>query len=100
MATNISIKAGWNFDNSFARLPETLYSFLKPTPVSAPQLVLFNFPLAKALGLDDEALQSAAGTAVFVGKRIPEGSLPLAQGERFDIQLKVSGRTPYPRGGD
>ena len=128
MATNISIKAGWNFDNSFARLPETLYSFLKPTPVSAPQLVLFNFPLAKALGLDVEALQSAAGTAVFVGNRIPEGSLPLAQayaghqfghftmlgdgrahllgeqitpqGERFDIQLKGSGRTPYSRGGD
>ena len=90
--------------------------------------MLFNFPLAKALGLDVEALQSAAGTAVFVGNRIPEGSLPLAQayaghqfghftmlgdgrahllgeqitpqGERFDIQLKGSGRTPYSRGGD
>ena len=90
--------------------------------------MLFNFPLAKALGLDVEALQSAAGTAVFAGNRIPEGSLPLAQayaghqfghftmlgdgrahllgeqitpqGERFDIQLKGSGRTPYSRGGD
>ncbi|HZK24456.1 MAG TPA: YdiU family protein [Oscillospiraceae bacterium] len=122
------IRAGWNFDNSFARLPELFYSALKPTPVRAPQLVMLNLPLAKVLGLDAEALQSDAGIAVLAGNRIPEGALPLSQayaghqfghftmlgdgrahllgehltpqGERFDIQLKGSGRTPYSRGGD
>ncbi|MDN4071750.1 protein adenylyltransferase SelO [Fictibacillus terranigra] len=121
-------KAGWNLDNSYARLPELFFSVIEPNPVRSPQLVILNQPLAKALGLDPEALQAGEGIDVFAGNRVPEGSLPLAQayaghqfgnftrlgdgrallvgeqltpgGERFDIQLKGSGRTPYSRGGD
>lgn len=119
---------GWNFDNSYVSLPGTFYSTLHPTPVSSPNLIIFNAPLAKALGLHVQALQGSAGAAVFSGNQLPEGARPLAQayaghqfghftmlgdgralllgeqvtprGERYDIQLKGAGQTPYSRGGD
>ncbi|UJF27519.1 YdiU family protein [Planococcus sp. 107-1] len=121
-------RTGWNFDNSYARLPQAFFTKLKPHPVAAPELVLFNTPLAEELGLDGEMLQTEEGTAIFAGNEIPEGAAPLAQayaghqfgnltmlgdgravllgeqltpnGRRFDIQLKGAGRTPYSRGGD
>lgn len=122
------LEAGWNFDNSYARLPETFFSGLEPTPVRSPKLIVLNDRLAEALGLNAQALRSGESVAVFAGNRIPEGASPLAQayaghqfghftmlgdgralllGEqitpdntRVDIQLKGSGRTPYSRGGD
>ena len=122
------IATGWNLDNSYVRLPQSFYTIINPTPVRSPQLVILNQELAGNLGLDLSELQSEAGVAVLAGNRIPEGSQPLAQayaghqfghftmlgdgraillgeqitpsGERFDIQLKGSGRTPYSRGGD
>lgn len=130
MTTQIKekIETGWNLDNSYARLPELLYTRVNPTPVRSPKLVVLNHPLAASLGLSVQALQSDDGAAVFAGNQIPEGALPLAQayaghqfghftmlgdgrahllgeqitprGERFDIQLKGSGETPYSRGGD
>ncbi len=121
-------KTGWNFDNSYARLPKMFYSNIKPTPVRSPELVILNGELAASLGLNADALKGDGGAAVFAGNEIPEGAEPLAQayaghqfghftmlgdgravllgeqvspqGERFDIQLKGSGRTPYSRGGD
>jgi serine/tyrosine/threonine adenylyltransferase len=50
----MSDKIGWNLDNSYARLPESFYSRLNPTPVSSPELVILNHSLARALGLDPE----------------------------------------------
>lgn len=125
---NEIMKAGWNFDNSYARLSKSFYTILKPNPVRSPELIILNDRLAEDLGLNVEALQSNDGVAVFAGNQIPEGSVPLAQAyaghqfgyfnmlgdgramllgeqitakdERFDIQLKGSGRTPYSRGGD
>lgn len=124
----ILLETGWNFDNSYARLPEPFFSTLNPTPVRSPRRVILNERLAGSLGLNVEALRSDDGTAVLAGNLIPEGAMPLAQayaghqfghftmlgdgrahligeqitpsGERFDIQLKGSGRTPYSRGGD
>ena len=121
-------ETGWNFDNSYARLPGLFYRFLDPSPVRSPQLAVLNNPLAEALGLGADMLQSADGVAVLAGNRVPGGARPLAQayaghqfgyftmlgdgralllgeqitpgGERFDIQLKGSGRTPYSRSGD
>lgn len=123
-----AIKTGWNLDNSYARLPKSFFSSLNPTPVRLPKLIILNCPLAASLGLDIQALQSQDGVAVLAGNQIPEGALPLAQayaghqfghftmlgdgralllgeqitplGERVDIQLKGSGKTPYSRGGD
>ncbi|WP_078414838.1 protein adenylyltransferase SelO [Priestia abyssalis] len=119
---------GWNLDNSYARLPKAFFTDQHPHPVQSPKLVIFNDALAASLGLNGEALKSEDGVEVFAGNRIPEGASPLAQayaghqfgyfnmlgdgravllgeqmtpsGDRFDIQLKGPGRTPYSRGGD
>ncbi|GIQ69153.1 YdiU family protein [Xylanibacillus composti] len=122
------IRTGWQWDNSYARLPDFFYSRLNPTEVREPGLVKLNESLALSLGLNVDALRSQEGAAILAGNRIPEGAEPLAQayaghqfghftilgdgralllgeqvtpsGERMDIQLKGSGRTPYSRGGD
>jgi len=119
----------FTFDNSYARLPERFFARLAPVPVAQPRLVKFNESLAKQLGLDCDELQSPEGVAVLAGSRVPEGAAPLAMayaghqfggfvpqlgdgraillgeilgpaGERFDIHLKGSGRTPFSRDGD
>ncbi|PEJ57763.1 hypothetical protein CN692_11790 [Bacillus sp. AFS002410] len=120
--------AGWNFDNSYSKLPEFFFAIQDLNPVSSPELVVLNKPLAESLGLDVQALQNEESVNVFAGNQIPEGGLPLAQAyaghqfahfnmlgdgralllgeqitpnnERYDVQLKGSGRTPYSRGGD
>ncbi len=122
------LHAGWRFDNSYARLPQAFHSQVNPTPVAGPQLVLFNRPLAKSLGLDPDAFTGPDAGALFSGNLIPHGAEPIAQayaghqygnltrlgdgraillgeqltpsGERFDVQLKGSGPTPYSRNGD
>lgn len=121
-------EAGWNLDNSYARLPESLFTVVNPTPVQAPKLVAVNGPLADALGLNIRALRGEEEIEVLAGNRIPDGAMPIAEayaghqfghftklgdgravllgeqitpaGERYDIQLKGSGRTPYSRRGD
>jgi len=122
------MKERWNFDNSYARLPQIFFTSQNLNPVRSPKLIIFNEKLAKSLGLDSETLQGEDGVAMLAGNKIPEGAFPLAQayaghqfghftrlgdgralllgeqitplGERFDIQLKGSGRTAYSRGGD
>lgn len=122
------LEAGWNFENSYATLPQLFVSRTNPTPVISPQLVILNEKLATTLGLSSQALQSEDGIAVLAGNSIPEGAEPIAQayaghqfgnftmlgdgravllgeqitpeGDRLDIQLKGAGRTPYSRGGD
>lgn len=114
------------FDNSYARLPDRLYTRMTPVPVRAPHLIAFNASLAAELGItptDDDSM-----ARIFAGNEIPEGADPLAQayaghqfggfspqlgdgranllgealhdGRRVDIQLKGSGPTPYSRMGD
>jgi uncharacterized protein YdiU (UPF0061 family) len=117
------------FDNSYARLPDRFFARLDPVPVAEPRLVKLNEALALRLGLDPGSLASPEGLAVLAGNAVPAGAEPLAMayaghqfggfvpqlgdgraillgeildpaGERFDIQLKGSGRTPFSRGGD
>ncbi len=118
--------AAWRWDHSYARLPALFFSRELPDSVASPRLTVLNRPLAISLGLDPAALETMAG--IFAGNEVPEGSEPIAQayaghqyghftnlgdgraillgehltpgGDRFDIQLKGSGRTPYSRGGD
>lgn len=118
----------WQFDNSYARLPERFFASRKPSPVPLPKLVILNRVLAATLGLNIEKLESENGVAIFAGNHIPQDAAPLAQayaghqyghftmlgdgraillgehitpqGERCDIQLKGSGITPFSRGGD
>ncbi|MEH6945330.1 protein adenylyltransferase SelO [Bacillus sp. JJ722] len=119
---------GWNLDNSYAHLPNTFFTSHKSTADSSPELIILNKSLATSLGLNIQGLESKEGVEVLSGNRIPDGAFPLAQayaghqfghftmlgdgralliseqitplGERFDIQLKGSGPTPYSRGGD
>ena len=119
---------GWNFDNSFARLPDALFSPAQPARFRAPRVSILNHRLAEELGLSCGDTSDAATAAVFAGQALPAGAEPIAQayaghqyghftmlgdgraillgeqvapsGERFDIQLKGSGRTPFSRGGD
>ncbi len=117
------------FDNTYARLPERFFARLPPSAVRQPELVKLNGPLALQLGLDPSALDTPEGLAVLAGNRLPDGADPLAMayaghqfgrfvpqlgdgraillgeilapsGERFDLQLKGAGRTPFSRAGD
>ncbi|WP_458122926.1 protein adenylyltransferase SelO [Paenibacillus sp. Z3-2] len=123
-----TLNKGWNLDNSYAQLPQPFFTSQDAVPVESPKLIIFNRLLASSLGLNVESLDSDEGAKIFAGNLIPEGAEPLAQayaghqfgnfnmlgdgralllgeqitpqGERVDIQLKGSGRTPYSRGGD
>jgi len=117
------------FDNTYARELEGFYVAWNAAQASRPRLVQLNRELAGELGLDADALDSDEGARIFAGNATPDGALPLAQayaghqfggfvpqlgdgralllgevidrnGNRRDIQLKGSGRTPFSRAGD
>ena len=117
------------FDNTYARDLQGMYVPVEGAPAPAPEMVLLNEGLARELGLDPAALQTPAGLAMLSGSAMPEGAAPLAMayaghqfggftpqlgdgrallvgevidahGQRRDIHLKGSGRTPFSRGGD
>lgn len=119
----------FQFDNSYARLPEAFHIRTDPTPVARPRMIRVNRELAEELGADPDQLESAEGLDILSGRRIAAGSEPLAMayaghqfggfvpqlgdgralllgeviardGVRRDIQLKGSGPTPFSRRGD
>jgi len=119
----------FEFDNTFARRLDGCYATVQGDVVPEPELVALNRSLAEQLRLDADALDGLDGAAIFSGSVCPEGAAPLAQvyaghqfggfaprlgdgralllgevidrdGERWDIQLKGSGRTPFSRSGD
>jgi uncharacterized protein YdiU (UPF0061 family) len=101
---------------------------LSPIAVKKPKLVVLNKILAKSLGLDLSKISDEQNAEIFSGNKLIQGSSPLAQAycghqfghfvmlgdgraillgehldsnkQRWDIQLKGSGRTPYSRSGD
>ena len=119
---------GWNIDNSYTTLPKIFYSKVKPNTVRDPKLVILNEKLAVGLGLDVERLKDQESIDILAGNRglledvliaqayaghqfghftmLGDGRAMLlgeqisSSGERYDIQLKGSGKTPYSRGGD
>ena len=118
----------WQLENSYAKLPGKFYTPIKPTPVSAPKLIIFNEKLANSLGIDLSYDDEEVITQLFSGNSLPKDSNPIAQayaghqfghfsilgdgrahligehitpdGKCFDIQFKGSGQTPYSRNGD
>lgn len=118
----------FNLDNSYLKLSDIFFTIQDPSSVPSPKLVALNYSLINSLGLDSKFLQSNDGVEILAGNKLPEGGIPFAQayaghqfghftmlgdgravligehitpiGERLDIQLKGSGRTPYSRGGD
>lgn len=115
-------------ENTYCELPNIFYSKEIPEKILNPKLVEFNKELAEDLGLDLKFLNSDEGIQYLVGNKLLEGSTPIAQayaghqfghftmlgdgraillgefisrnGQRFDIQLKGTGKTKYSRGGD
>jgi serine/tyrosine/threonine adenylyltransferase len=128
MSSPDTVAINFGFENTYARLPERFYARVDPTRVKAPSLIKLNVELAKSLNLDPEALASPEGIEILSGNRIAEGSEPIAlayaghqfgyfvmlgdgranllgevaarNGQRYDIQLKGSGPTPFSRQGD
>jgi uncharacterized protein YdiU (UPF0061 family) len=122
------IDLGFNLDYSYSKLPSVFYTEIEPNPVTSPKLIIINNSLGESLGLNMDSLRSEDGIDILAGNKVVEGDTLLAQayaghqfghftmlgdgrglligeqitpkGERFDIQLKGSGRTPYSRGGD
>lgn len=117
----------FNFDNSYANEMEGFYTACESAVFTEPKLIKFNTALANQLGIEVD--DSMTVPLIFSGNESPQGASPLAQvysghqfggfspqlgdgralllgevldknGQRFDIQLKGSGRTPYSRGGD
>lgn len=117
------------FNNTFAHLPENFYRLVKPTPLPAPYLVSFNESAAELIGLDPREAAKPEFVEYFTGNKLLLGSEPVSAiyaghqfghfvqqlgdgraillgeaindtGERFDIQLKGAGMTPFSRMGD
>ncbi len=125
----MAVQPGIRFDNTYFDQLKGLYVPWKGENVPQPAIVRFNLQLALELGLNAKALDSDEGAAFFAGSTLPHGAAPLAQvyaghqfggfspqlgdgrallvgeiidraGNRRDIHLKGSGRTPFSRGGD
>jgi len=119
----------FDFDNTYARLPDRFFHRQDPASWPEPRLIRLNRPLAETLGLDPAALETPEGVEILAGRRVPEGAEPLAMayaghqfggfspqlgdgralllgeivgtdGVRRDVQLKGSGKTPFSRMGD
>jgi serine/tyrosine/threonine adenylyltransferase len=116
-------------DHSYVRdLPQLSLPWTAAS-VSTPALLILNEDLAAELGLDAGPLREPPGVALLVGNAVPEEARPVAQayaghqfgvyvprlgdgralllgelidggGQRRDLHLKGSGRTPFARGGD
>jgi protein adenylyltransferase len=115
--------------NSYLELPEEFYQVINPTPVKAPNLLLFNQSVASDLGFCQDDISKEFVAAYLSGNQPFKGSQPLAlayaghqfgyfvpqlgdgrahilgdivdkKGDKFDLQLKGSGRTQFSRQGD
>lgn len=111
------------------QVPRACYSRVQPTPVRAPALLAWSPEAATLLDLDAAAVQSAEFATVFGGNQLLPGMDPYAacygghqfgnwagqlgdgraitlgealnaRGERWELQLKGAGLTPYSRGAD
>ena len=119
----------FEFDDTFAAELPGLAVAWRGAVAPAPDLLVLNETLATELTMDPAALRSPQGAAILSGTSAPEGSHPVAMayaghqfgtysprlgdgralllgevigadGGRFDLHLKGSGRTPFARGGD
>ena len=69
----------WKLEISYSNLPEAFYTYITPTRVKAPRLVIFNLALAKSLGLSITETNPDDLARLFSGNALPEESTPIAQ---------------------
>jgi len=119
---------GWHFDNTYSKLPDIFSSEVSLIKVKTPNLIVLNDNLSKELGLDFSATNNENLSQLFSGNVLPKNSKTISQAyaghqfghftmlgdgratlmgehitknnERFDIQFKGSGITPFSRNGD
>ncbi len=118
-----------HFSNSFARLPGDFHQRLAVTPLEGAHLAAFNHEAARLLDLHPDEAKREDLSALFNGEKPLPGSEPLAAiyaghqfghyvpqlgdgraillgevtneaGERWELQLKGAGITPFSRRGD
>jgi uncharacterized protein YdiU (UPF0061 family) len=106
-----------------------LYSRVSPTAVAAPRLIAYSREVAELLGISEEAILSPGFAQVFGGNALLDGMEPYAAnygghqfghwagqlgdgraitlgevmthaGQRWELQLKGAGPTPYSRSAD
>lgn len=106
-----------------------LYTRVNPTPVAAPKLIAYSREMAERLGFDEPTLTSPKFAEIFGGNGLLDGMEPYAanygghqfgqwagqlgdgraitlgelineHGERWELQLKGAGLTPYSRMAD
>ena len=116
----------FNFESSYLSLPDKFHSLVKPGLFIKPKIFLLNKELCHQLNLSIESKEDLL--TIFLGEGYQKNSRSFAQAyaghqfghftklgdgraiiigehlnenkQRFDIQLKGSGRTPYSRNGD
>ncbi len=105
------------------------WSRVDPTPVAAPRLIAHSHEMAASLGLDEDDVRSPQFAQLFGGNAVLDGMQPWAanygghqfghwagqlgdgraislgetidgRGERWELQLKGAGSTPYSRSAD
>ena len=123
------VRSNIKFDNSYFRELIGFYSPVDPISVPEPKLICFNNILGDKFDLNRKYYDTPEGAQLFCGNIKPDGAQTISQvyaghqfggyspqlgdgravllgeifdseGNRFDLQLKGSGRTPYSRGGD
>jgi len=106
-----------------------LYSRVDPTPVASPRLIAYSREVAALLGLEESTIATPEFANVFVGNALLDGMQPYAAnygghqfgqwagqlgdgraitlgetinsaGQRWELQLKGAGLTPYSRTAD
>jgi serine/tyrosine/threonine adenylyltransferase len=111
------------------RVPGAVFARVEPRPVAAPRLLAYSAQMAERLGFDDADVADPLFAQVFAGNALMPGMDPFATGygghqfghwagqlgdgraislgeavnaagERWELQLKGAGRTPYSRGAD
>jgi serine/tyrosine/threonine adenylyltransferase len=111
------------------QVPAALWSRVVPTPVPAPRLIAHSREVAELVGLEPTEIESPLFAEVLGGNRVLEGMEPYAAnygghqfghwagqlgdgraltlgetindaGQRWELQLKGAGRTPYSRSAD
>ncbi|MBZ4038940.1 protein adenylyltransferase SelO [Novilysobacter selenitireducens] len=115
--------------NFIRQVEGAAWSKVSPTPVRAPRLLAHSKEMADRLGFSADEVASDAFAEVFAGNRLLPGMEPFAsnygghqfghwagqlgdgraislgeavnaEGERWELQLKGAGQTPYSRGAD
>lgn len=115
--------------NFVRQVPNAVFSLVDPEPVDRPQMVAFSLPAMQLLDLDEEQMKRKEAAEYFSGNKKLPGSRTAAHcycghqfgyfsgqlgdgaamylgevlnsnGDRWEIQLKGAGPTPYSRQAD